>query len=39
MDVGVHITNFDFPGGPASIRSVLAEAARAAEAAGWRTSR
>lgn len=34
MDVGVHITNFDFPGGPASIRSVLAEAARAAEAAG-----
>ena len=34
MDVGVHITNFDFPGAPASIRSVLAEAARAAEAAG-----
>ncbi len=34
MDVGVHIVNFGFPGGPASIRSVLAEAARAAEAAG-----
>lgn len=34
MDVGVHIVNFDFNAGPAAIRSVLAETARAAEAAG-----
>lgn len=34
MDVGVHIVNFDLPGGPASIGGVLARAGRAAEAAG-----
>ena len=34
MDLGVHIVNFDFDGGPASIPAVLAEAARTAESAG-----
>lgn len=30
----MHIVNFDFEGGPANIRTVLAQAARTAEAAG-----
>lgn len=34
MDLGVHIVNFDFEGGPATIRTVLTRAARAAEASG-----
>lgn len=34
MDVGVHLVNFDFDGGPAAIRSVLIESARMAQAGG-----
>jgi len=34
MDVGVHLVNFDFDGGPAAIRSVLIESARMAESGG-----
>ena len=34
MKLGIHIVSFDFPGGPASIGAVLADAAVAAEAAG-----
>lgn len=34
MDVAVHLVDFDFPGGPASIGRVLAQIGPAAEAAG-----
>jgi hypothetical protein len=34
MDVGVHVVNFDFPGGGAAIGPTLARVGEAAERAG-----
>jgi F420-dependent oxidoreductase-like protein len=34
MDLAVHLVNFDFPGGPATIGGVLADVGEAAESAG-----
>jgi len=34
MDLALHLVNFDYPGGPAAIGSVLAEVGEAAESAG-----